>query len=263
MTSPLLGYRMDTTMQAKPSLEALIESEVLPLEILHPGGLGTTGALAELCGIAGGTSVLDVASGTGESACFLSERFGAAVVGVDRSARMVERASRKASERQVQRVRFIRADAHQLPIRNGTFGVVISECTLSLLDKAAALEEMARVVASSGRVGIHEICWREDAPDEIRQRLLELEGEEPESLMGWKRLFEAAGLRDVQVVDRSDLIPLWMQESKRSLGISGQLRAAGRVLWRWGLEGLGRVLASERLFRSDYLGYGIVVGVKP
>lgn len=250
-------------MQAKPSLEALIEGEVLPLEILHPGGLATTRALAEMYGISDGTPVLDVASGTGEAACYLGDSFGAAVVGVDRSVYMVERADQKVSERQLREVGFVRGDAQRLPFRDNAFEVVISECTLSLLDKATALEEMARVVRSGGRVGVHEICWREDAPEPVKQQLFELEGEKPETLGGWKRLFEAAGLEEVQVVDRSELIPLWMRESKRSLGLGGQLRAAGRVVRRWGVGGLGRVLASERLFRSKYLGYGMFVGVKP
>ncbi|GGO80906.1 hypothetical protein GCM10011348_18680 [Marinobacterium nitratireducens] len=35
----------------KPSLEALVESGVLPLDSLHPGGLGLTRELVELCGI--------------------------------------------------------------------------------------------------------------------------------------------------------------------------------------------------------------------
>lgn len=250
-------------MKDTPSLEALIESEVLPLEILHPGGLATTRALAELCGIREGTRVLDVASGTGETACFLGDSFHAAVVGVDHSPRMVERAGQKVSDRQVRRVRLVRGDAHRLPFRDGVFEVAISECTLSLLDKAVALGEMARVVRSGGRVGIHEVCWIEDAPETLKRRLLELEGERPESLAGWTRLFEAAGLEDVRAVDRSELIPLWMRESKRSLGVAGQVRAAGRVLRRWGAGGLRRVLASERLFRSKHLGYGMFIGVKP
>lgn len=245
------------------SLEALVESEVLPLEILHPGGLAMTRHLAELCGIGDGTRVLDVASGTGETACFLDECFGAAVVGVDRSAPMIGRSARKARERHARRVRLVRGDAHRLPFRGEALEVVISECTLSLLDQSAALEEMVRVVRSGGRVGVHEICLREEAPERVRRRLRELEGERPESLEGWERLFEAAGLADVHAVDRSELLPRWMRESRRSLGLGGSLRVAGRVLRRWGVRGLFRVLASERLFRSEHLGYGVIVGTKP
>lgn len=40
-----------TTNDTRLSLEALIESEDVGLEILHPDGLEITGELAELCNI--------------------------------------------------------------------------------------------------------------------------------------------------------------------------------------------------------------------
>ena len=56
------------------SLESLIETELLKIQSLHPGGLELTEELAELCQISRGTEVLELACGTGESACFLAER---------------------------------------------------------------------------------------------------------------------------------------------------------------------------------------------
>jgi len=58
----------------RPSLENLLISEEIGLEILHPGGLEITRDLAQLCHI-GRVNVLDVASGTGESAFFLAKNF--------------------------------------------------------------------------------------------------------------------------------------------------------------------------------------------
>jgi cyclopropane fatty-acyl-phospholipid synthase-like methyltransferase len=62
------------------SLESLIENEDLGIEILHPGGLDITRELAGLCNIKENAFVLDVASGTGESACYLAETLGARIV---------------------------------------------------------------------------------------------------------------------------------------------------------------------------------------
>ena len=62
------------------SLESLIETELLKLQNLHPGGLELTEELAELCQVRRGTEVLELACGTGESACFLAERLGCPVV---------------------------------------------------------------------------------------------------------------------------------------------------------------------------------------
>ena len=71
------------------SLENLVETGLLEVEILHPGGLALAQELAELCKIQTGTEVLDVACGTGETGCFLTERFGARVVGLDWSRQMI------------------------------------------------------------------------------------------------------------------------------------------------------------------------------
>lgn len=62
---------MDPRNRRKVSLEMLVESGDLGLPVLHPGGLATTRELAEFCHVRPGKQLLDVASGTGESACWL------------------------------------------------------------------------------------------------------------------------------------------------------------------------------------------------
>ena len=86
---------MNTTAHQRPSLESLVESGDLNIQVLHPGGLDSTAELARTCRVDKDTRVLDVASGTGESACYLVQVFGAAVKGVDASERMIAAARRK------------------------------------------------------------------------------------------------------------------------------------------------------------------------
>jgi len=248
--------------EPRVSLEALIENENLGLEVLHPGGLGITRELAELCRIGSTALVLDAASGTGESACYLVETRGACVVGVDVSRVMLARAKTKAVERGL-RIEFGRGDAEQLPFREGLFDAVVSECTICLLDKGPAMAEMVRVAKPGGYVGIHDMCWIPGAPEEIKRRLADLEGERPETLEGWRNLFETAGLVDILTVDKSELIPTWIRDIRKRLGIRRELSIFLRILTRWGISGLRNALESERVFQSRFMGYGIVVGRKP
>jgi arsenite methyltransferase len=252
----------DRTKKKSPSLETLVENEDLALDILHPGGLDITRELALLCRIKNGSSVLDVASGTGESACLLAEELGAHVVGIDGSDHIIERAKKKALQRNLD-IKFEKADAHHLPFGDGTYDSVISECTVCLLDKERAIREMARVVKTDGFVGIHDICWKEDTPEQIKKRLAELEGERPETLDGWKAQFEKAGLVDVETVDKSFLIPAWIKDIQKNLGLRGQLKIFLKIARIWGIRGLRKVWESERIFESRYTGYGIIVGRKP
>jgi SAM-dependent methyltransferase len=244
-----------------PALETLVESADLGLEIFHPGGLEITNQLADLCHIGRGSSVLDVASGTGASACFLAAHKGARVIGIDASDSMVERAKKRAACRGLH-VEFRRGDAHALPFEDGVFDAVVSECTTCLLDKTIAIREMVRVAKDGGIVGIHDICWKTETPEATKERLAAIEGERPETLDGWIALFEQAGLLDVRGIDRSDLIPVWLKGIRKQLGFAGQLRIFLKVIRTWGVPGLARTLASTRIFESRYTGYGIVVGRK-
>src|SRR6516225_774908 len=243
------------------SLESLIETELLKLQNLHPGGLELTEELAELCQVRRGTEVLELACGTGESACFLAERRRARVIGLDASPQMIRQAEQKARARGLE-VEFREVDAHHLPFPDAAFDVAICECTLCLLDKLQVLGEMVRVVRTGGRVGMHDACWRGDTPDDLKRTLAEIEGERPETLEGWERLFAQAGLAEIRAVDKSSLIPRWMKESRKQLGLMGQLALAWKIIRRWGIRGLRRILRSERVLSSKQLGYGIVVGTR-
>ena len=78
------------SLSGKPSLENLLESSAIELESLHPGGLTTTPELAELCHVNEKTTLLDVASGTGERACLLVDEFHCKALGLDASEILLE-----------------------------------------------------------------------------------------------------------------------------------------------------------------------------
>lgn len=245
------------TEHGKPSLRNLIEGEDTGLEILHPGGLEITRELAELCHIGRGKRVLEVASGTGESASYLVKNFGCQLVGVDISDYMIERARRKAKEKGIT-IEFQKGDAHDLSFNDNTFDAVISECTICLLNKERAISEMVRVVKSSGYVGIHDICWKEDTPKGLKQKYAEIERGEPETLEGWKNLFDGAGLKDIITVDKSYLVQDWVKDIKNKIGMVGQLKIFLKVIKKWGISGYKSIRESEEIFQGK-IKRGIVI----
>lgn len=244
------------------SLEELIEQEDTGIDILHPGNLDMTRELAELCHLERGQQVLDTSTGTGAGACYLAQHFDTRIYGIDISWPMLQRA--RLRNKPAQPIcYFIQADAHALPFPDDTFDCVISECTLCLLDKLTALTEMVRVARPGGYIGMHDICWQKVPPAPLAARLARLEGERPETLPGWGALFRQAGLVDIVSRDRSKLLKSWTRDIRRRLGWQGQLRVFLK-LWRdSGLRGLFNTLISERIFTSQYMGYGLVAGRKP
>ncbi len=217
--------------------------------------------LAELCHIGKGANVLDVASGTGESACYVTEQFACQMVVMDISEYMIHRARQKAQERRLS-VEFKRGDAHHLPFEDHVFDAVISECTMCLLDKDRAIGEMVSVTRPGGYVGMHDVCWKEGAPEQLRQALVEKEGERPETLQGWKSFFEKAKLADIRTVDKSELIPAWTEGVKKRLGVIGRVKIFLKAIKKWGIGGYKSIRESEQIFQSEHMGYGIIVGRK-
>jgi arsenite methyltransferase len=135
----------------------------------HPGGQRLTARLGEYSGLGPGARVLDVASGKGESAIFLAQRFGCRVVGVDFGSQNVKEASSKATETQVDHlVSFVEGDAERLDFPDAGFDAVICECAFCTFpDKRAAASEFARVLRPGGRVGMSDLTRSGPLPPDL------------------------------------------------------------------------------------------------
>jgi SAM-dependent methyltransferase len=97
--------------------------------------------------VAGARRVLDVGCGPGEDVLALGTGGpGVSAVGIDRSAVMLGSAAGRGA-------RVVRADAHALPFRDGSFDAVIADRVLShVADPGGALRAAAGVLAPRGRL---------------------------------------------------------------------------------------------------------------
>lgn len=111
-------------------------------------------AVLEAAGRSPGSSVLDLATGTGDAALLAGQCVGSAgdVIGVDLSVPMLRVA---ASKSLASNVSFAAADAMMLPFRDGTFDTVICQFGLMFFpDRVAALAETRRILRRGGRVAL-------------------------------------------------------------------------------------------------------------
>lgn len=115
--------------------------------------------LLDAAGVRDGQRVLDVATGPG----YVAERAqarGALPVGIDLAEGMLETARQRHPE-----LRFVRADAEQLPFGDDSFDAVVGGFVVNHLpspDRAVA--EAARIICSGGRVAFS--VW--DRPERMR-----------------------------------------------------------------------------------------------
>ena len=119
-----------------------------------------TQALIDAAGPAQGSVVLDLAAGSGDPAMDIALRFsGARVVALDRSGAGLVTAQQVAQNLGIaERLRFIQADVHRLPLPNSCFDRVTCRCGIMFFDEThAALQEALRVLKPGGRAAF--LAW--------------------------------------------------------------------------------------------------------
>jgi ubiquinone/menaquinone biosynthesis C-methylase UbiE len=94
------------------------------------------------------------------------------VIGVDMTPSMLEKARRAAEEAGLKSVEFREGYAEALPVEDGWADVVISNGVLNLMpDKAAALQEMSRVLKPGGRLQIGDILVQKAVPESAKRKI--------------------------------------------------------------------------------------------
>ena len=232
------------------------------VEILHPGGIEKTDEMARACHVGRDKKILDVGSGKGVTACYLAEKYGANVVGVDLSDRMIEYARKVAHKKKLEvKVSFQRADATDLPFPDASFDTVLAECTTTLLDKERAFSEFLRVVRPGGYIGDLEMTWQKSPPLEAVEKAYQMwEGYTTMTLEEWKNFYKSKGITNVQAQDFSEKIADMHATTLRQLGITGKIKMCFRLLSRPDLREAMKEYADFSEQYADFIGCGYIVG---
>ncbi len=130
-------------------------------------GVGNPLSLGEM---RSGEIVLDVGCGAGFDVFAASRLVGAAgrVYGIDLTPEMVGRARKNLARAGVSRVGVGVASSENIPCRDDTFDLVISNGVLNLSPwKEASLREIYRVLKPNGRLQFADIVLKTDLPPEV------------------------------------------------------------------------------------------------
>lgn len=240
----------------------------------HLGGLAATDELVKLCHIQEGSHVLDVGCGSGATPVYLVRKHGCTVVGVDISARMIERGMEMANRESVaHKTEFRVADAQNLPFDANIFDAVITESVTAFPeDKQKAVNEYVRVLKPGGYVGLNESSWlKTPPPPEMVAWASQEVGAQVEPLTpeAWVALLENAGLTDLVAKTREIETRDEASGMIRRYGCRGMLRVWWRMLGMYARNPAYRrfvqrmrqnAIVPEGL--NEYFGYGLYVGRK-
>lgn len=152
--------RIDAGIRALgKDIDAASVQDLGPVDEFHVGGRPATTQLCDELGLTPQSSVLDIGSGIGGTARFISSTFGCAVTGIDITPEYVEVAdvltSRLGLEEQVT---FRTASALDLPFDDATFDRAIQlHVGMNIADKAALFAEIYRVLQPGGWFGLYDV----------------------------------------------------------------------------------------------------------
>jgi SAM-dependent methyltransferase len=170
---PHKGFHFHTGRPLARMLEYLDEwLEGIPESSIESfAGTGNPFSLGEL---GSGERVVDVGCGAGIDSLIAAKKVGpdGRVIGVDMTPSMLGKAGQAAGEARLKNVEFRQGYAEALPVDDGWADVLISNGVLNLMpDKAAALEEMSRVLKPGARLQIGDILVQKAVPESAKRKI--------------------------------------------------------------------------------------------
>ncbi len=167
----------------------------------HPGGFTGTTFWMDRLQLSVGSQVLEVGSGTGRTACALSERFGVKVIGVDIRQEMVDKARKRAQMMSLDPDFILLDRSDILPFPDQSFDLVVAESVTVFNQIEALVSEYYRVLRRPGHVIDTEMAATSSLPPEVLLEVKELYGAMTvPTLKEWKSIYMAAGFEPVQSI---------------------------------------------------------------
>lgn len=140
----------------------------------HPGGFGLTQFLWKE-GIQASHSVLDIGCGTGKTAAFLATKYNCSVTAVDIHPIMIQKAKERFAELEAN-IQVLEGDIEQLPLKDSSYDVIVSESVLSFTNVSKSLNEIARLLKKDGMLLLIEMTKNTDVPKEVQHKVSSLYG---------------------------------------------------------------------------------------
>ena len=173
----------------------------------HYGGTAATDRLIAEAAVRAEDVVLDVCSGMGGPARYLSWKTGCDVTGLDLTASRVQGATELTRVAGLSgSVRFVHGDALAMPFQDASFTLgVAQEAFAHIPGKPRLLAECARVLRPGGRLVFSDILHRGSLSDQDAQRLFEgMAFSDIATLAGYAAQLRLCGMEVVRLVDLTE-----------------------------------------------------------
>jgi ubiquinone/menaquinone biosynthesis C-methylase UbiE len=165
----------------------------------HPGGFLLTKDLLSKEKISSESFVLDAGCGTGQTAAFLSEQYGANVYALEINPTMVKKAQERFKVLNLP-VRLFQGSIEDIPFDNHSFDFLLSESVLAFVNKKKSLSEIFRVLKKGGRMIAIEMTMNFLIPEQDENEIKQFYGLDSLLLESdWRNLLEETGFDHIEI----------------------------------------------------------------
>lgn len=168
------------------------------------------GVPTEYAKMSEGDHVLDLGAGAGNDV-FVSRRVvgeTGKVVGLDMTQEMIDRANENKSKLGYENVEFVLGEIEDMPLKDNSFNVVISNCVLNLVpDKVKAYQEVHRVLKPEGHFSMSDVVIIDNLPEKV-QRAAELYSSCVAGALlkeTYVSAIEKAGFKDIEILKEKEI----------------------------------------------------------
>jgi len=188
--------------------DGLSWSDLARLDHFHTGGLEATKRLGDLLRPGADRKVLDVGSGLGGPARFMSATFGCHVTGIDLTGDFVRIATTMSGYAGLSdKTTFVVGNALQMPFEDASFDLAYSQhVAMNIADRAGLYREIRRVVKPGSSFAVHDVLLGNSEP--LEYPLPWSTTEETSHLVSeaeMHALIAAAGFELLNAVDMTDV----------------------------------------------------------
>lgn len=137
-----------------------------PERVMRPGGIEITERAMSHCDLRPGSRVLDLGCGMGTALKEIGAGRDWKTCGLDISMQLLRQAHHTSPE-----TAFTQARAEQMPLAGESLDAILAECTLSIMETDATLQECSRVLKRGGYLVVNDVYARNASGMEALRKL--------------------------------------------------------------------------------------------
>ena len=187
----------------------------------HPGGKTLTKHMLNKEKINQSMTILDAGCGTGQTSAYIADKYNCQVIALDNNKMMIDKAKHTLNNYQTH-VELRLGSTEDLPFKNSSFDMVISESVIAFTNVDKTVSEFKRVLKPNGRLlAIEMVKEEKDVIDSELNHWKDFYGvDQLLTVKEWRDIFRQNNFKNVNVQKHHIKTSVWNVDDSPEFNIS-------------------------------------------